>query len=148
MKTLILSLSLAFSSFVFANENTLSFENWNASAQEKERVFALLKNVGERLTYIWGDTILEGGYSLLDDRVMIENIEVVFKDENVTSFNATVSMHALYSDADECDWEFYEEYGEWNEECLENNFGRIYENFSIDPAGNRLETDDYAEFDI
>lgn len=162
MKALILALIFAFQSLSAATLSNAEFlklddqaklefiEQHGQEIYDAEEIAKLLaKNSeiakhaeaqGKDLAQVWPDTILEGPYAQTGD-VEIEVSSIYLLKGKVLAVRAYVSAAALFTDFDDCKYD--DDQDQWSEECPT---GSIVEGFYIDSNGDRIESDDYAEF--
>ena len=95
---------------------------------------------GKDLARVWPDTILEGPYSQTGD-AEVEVSSVYLLKGKIIAVRAYVSAAALFTDFDDCKYD--EDQNQWSEECPT---GSIVEGYYIDSSGERIQSDDYPEF--
>jgi hypothetical protein len=98
--------------------------------------------IGEELSDIWGDTILEGPFTQESD-VTVELNSLYKYNGVIYAASVQVWAHGLFIETENCDYD--EENDSWVGDCQEV---RIYQNFYMDRDGNLIESDDYAEVDF
>lgn len=146
------SLSLAMTKAEFLNLDESAkqqFLETQASALEGEEdiqnfmaaqpdLMRLVLEAGESVSNIWGDTILEGPYSLTGD--IETTVSTIYTSNNeVYAVYATVSAPAILTDS--CDYN--DETNQWDDDCM---VGNISESFVLDAEGNTIDMGYYAEF--
>jgi hypothetical protein len=91
---------------------------------------------------LWGDTILEGDYSLTGD-AKAENLEVLYRGDIMVGVSMTINADAIMTGDGDC--EFNEETEKWEgEECAH---GYIYSNRLIDWELKEVQTPHEPSFD-
>lgn len=104
-----------------------------------------MEKVAQEKSNIWGDTILEGDYSQLEDATLdINSIQAIIFEEKLIGFSAYVKATGAYSG--ECyDYEDESKF----EACLEDFKGEIFEKFIVNKKGYEVEEyfDEGAQFE-
>ncbi len=106
--------------------------------KENPNLVAEIMKQGEYLANIWGDTILEGPYSLTGD-LEITIYSLYTFDGEPYAVLATVSSSAVFTDSCEYD----EDADAWPDDC---GAGTISESFVVDMAAQTIDFGYYAEF--
>jgi hypothetical protein len=128
----------------FLDKKALFIDNQNqlnSYLKKAPSLQLMLNKIGNELSNVWGDTVLEGPYAQTGNDTTDLTGVYLFQGK-VYAYSGSVSAAGVFIDDEGC--EFDEDKNEWNENCSEVN---IYENFYMDFTGKFIESDNYAEVD-
>jgi len=113
-----------------------------AKVSNKEEILKAAAETAEDEENLWGDTILEGDYSLSGE-AKAESLEILFRSEQMVGVAMVISADAIMTASGDC--EYNEKTEKWEgEECAH---GYIYSNRLIDWELKEVETPHEPEFD-
>jgi hypothetical protein len=94
------------------------------------------------LVVVWGDTVLEGPYAIVEDDLNISVDTMYYKNGILYAIQGYVSNPAILIESTDCEFDY--DTGEYNEQCYE---GTISQYFYLDFNGVEIESDNYGDFD-